>query len=619
MESGESVVVNGSSQEAVTRPAVEASAVRMDPRRTYPMIFVAVILSAVVTIWHTVVLLRGYFWQDDFLYVYRAATMPFVDYLFQGYNGHLMPGQFLLVWLVTQWAPLNWVMAVLPLVALQILAYVLFWRLLIRLFGHRLEVLLPFAVFVVSPLVFVSSSWWAYALQVVPFQVALAGALDAHVAYLRTGERRHAITGLMWTVGGLLFWEKALFVVPVLFAVTVIFMKDGLVFRLAAAVGRYRRLWLGYAATVAIYTAVYLRATGSGDGISTVGADNGGDIVTLADRMLLDTFLPGILGVPWLALFSDLRLLRDISPNVVVLGAGIVAALIGIAGLWVGRTRALVAWGLLVGYLACQVALVAAFRLGFIGPVIGEDVRYIADAVPIAVLCTALAFLPPIASASTPSPPEATRSTVAALSLGTVVIVASLITVAVVTPQLSRDAGREYVRTAAKALRAEPDTVLYDTRAPEDLMIPEFGRDARTSTIIVPLGLDVTFDKPTDDLRMLDETGAPRDVVLKDIVTAPPGPVPNCGYQANQLNADIAFRSEPRDVRQVVRLGYFTNRTAAATVTVGNQRVRVTFQSGLHYLYLTVPKPSQVLSIDLAPSDTTLCVTDVVIGTPHPA
>jgi hypothetical protein len=198
-----------------------------------------------------------------------------------------------------------------------------------------------------------------------------------------------------------------------------------------------------------------------------------------------------------------------------------------------------------------------------------------------------------------------------------VLTVASLATIAVVTPQLSRDAGREYVRTAAKALRAEPGTVLYDTRVPEDLMIPEFGRDARSSTIIAPLGLDVAFDKPTGDLRMLDETGAPRDIVLKDTLTAPPGPVPNCGYQATQFNADIAFRSEPRDARQVVRLGYFTNRIAAATVTVGNQRVRVMFQSGLHYLYLTVPRPSQVLSIDLVPSDTTLCVTDAVIGTPH--
>lgn len=619
MESGESVVAKEPSQATVPQPAVDPSAAQTGPRRTYPMTFIAGLLSAVVTIWHAVVLLRGYFWQDDFLYVYRAATMPFVDYLFQSYNGHLMPGQFLLVWLVTKWAPLNWVMAVLPLVALQVLAYVLFWRLLIRLFGYRLEVLLPFAVFVTSPLIFVSSSWWAYALQVVPFQVALAGALDAHVGYLRTGERRNAVNGLLWTIGGLLFWEKALFVVPVLFAVTVIFMKDGLVLRLAAAVGRYRRLWLGYAATVVVYIAVYLRATGSGAGISAVGADNGGDVVTLADRMLLDTFLPGILGAPWLALLSDLRLLRDMPANAVVLGAGVAATLIGLAGLWVGRTRALVAWGLLVGYLACQVALVAAFRLGFIGPVIGEDVRYIADAVPIAVLCAALAFLPPITSASTPPPPKASRSTVAALSLGTVLTVASLVTIAVVTPQSSRDAGREYVRTAVKALWAEPDTVLYDTRVPEDLMIPEFGRDARTSTIIVPLGLDVAFDKPTGDLRMLDETGAPRDVVLKDILSAPPGPVPNCGYQANQLNADIAFRSEPRDARQVVRLGYFTNRTAAGTVTVGNQRIRVTFQSGLHYLYLTVPRPSQVLSIDLVPSDTTLCVTDAVIGTPRPA
>ncbi|HEX2416847.1 MAG TPA: hypothetical protein VHJ83_01810, partial [Micromonosporaceae bacterium] len=135
MDSAESVVVDSSGQTVVVGPGVGGSTLSDDPGRTYPMIIVAVSLATVMTIWHAVVMLRGYFWQDDFLYVYRAATMPLFEYLGQDYNGHFMPGQFLLAWMVTRWAPLNWEIAVLPLIAVQILGYVLFWRLLVRMFG----------------------------------------------------------------------------------------------------------------------------------------------------------------------------------------------------------------------------------------------------------------------------------------------------------------------------------------------------------------------------------------------------------------------------------------------------------------------------------------------------
>lgn len=614
MDSAESVVVDSSGQTVVVDPGVGGSTASGDPERTYPMIIIAVLLATVVTIWHAVVMLRGYFWQDDFLYVYRAATMPLFEYLGQDYNGHFMPGQFLLAWMVTRWAPLNWEIAVLPLIALQILGYVLFWRLLVRMFGYRLEILLPFAVFVASPLVFAASSWWAYALQIAPFQVALIGALYAHVGYLQTRNPRQAIVGLVWTVAGLLFWEKALLIVPAVFVVTVIFMDGGLVLRVVAAIGRYRRLWLGYASAVIVYMAVYLRAVGTGDGLET----GGGDVVTLSERMLLDTFLPGVLGAPWQALVSRNTALEDLPLDAIPLAAGIVAAGIVLAGLWVGRTRAVAAWALLLGYLACEVGLVAAFRLQFIGPVIGEDIRYVADAVPLAALCATLAFLRPQISETAAPPPRAGWPTITTLGFSAVITVIALFTIAAVTPLVSRDAGRHYVKTAAKALRANPGTVLYDGPVPDDVMIGAFGRYARTSTIIAPLGLDVSFDQPTDDLRMLDETGVPRHVVLKNTVKAPVGPVPNCGYRANQVSADITFRSKPAERRQVVRLGYFTNRIVAATVTVGNRQVRVTFLTSLNYLYLTVPTPSQVMSVDLAVNDTTVCITDVLIGTPRP-
>ena len=42
----------------------------------HPATVVAVALGLAVFCWHAWATLRGYFWQDDFLYIGRAATEP---------------------------------------------------------------------------------------------------------------------------------------------------------------------------------------------------------------------------------------------------------------------------------------------------------------------------------------------------------------------------------------------------------------------------------------------------------------------------------------------------------------------------------------------------------------
>src|SRR5215475_825710 len=69
---------------------------------------VAAALGLAVFAWHTWLTLRGYFWQDDFRYLTLAATKPLGSLLVTGYSGHLMPGQFLLVWLLTAVAPMKY-------------------------------------------------------------------------------------------------------------------------------------------------------------------------------------------------------------------------------------------------------------------------------------------------------------------------------------------------------------------------------------------------------------------------------------------------------------------------------------------------------------------------------
>src|SRR5262249_38476076 len=167
------------------------------------------------------------------------------------------------------------------------------------------------------------------------------------------------------------------------------------------ALRRHRRLWIGYGVLSIGYLVGYLVLT---EEVNQAPL-RAGDLARLAKRMVADTLVPGLLGGPWSAHFQGGLELP--SPPVAVLAVpGLVAAAAVAAGVAVGGRRAVLAWLLLAGYLACDVLLVAVTRLDFGGLDVGGDIRYVADAVPVAALCGALAFLRPrTPPAPGPAPP----------------------------------------------------------------------------------------------------------------------------------------------------------------------------------------------------------------------
>jgi hypothetical protein len=98
----------------------------------------AAAIGAAAWAWHAAVVLRAYFVQDDCRYLHDAAHTPLTPgYLWPNYHGNLMPGQFLLVWLVDRIAPLNHTVAVAPVLALAAVAMALMWSCLVALCGRR--------------------------------------------------------------------------------------------------------------------------------------------------------------------------------------------------------------------------------------------------------------------------------------------------------------------------------------------------------------------------------------------------------------------------------------------------------------------------------------------------
>jgi hypothetical protein len=550
----------------------------------------AAAIGAAGWIWHTVAVLRAYFVQDDFVYLYDAAhSGPTPDYLLRDYNGNVMPGQFLLVWLVNRIDPLNHTLAVLPLLLIAGAVSVLMWSCLVGLCGRRWALLVPFSVFTLSPAVFLTTEWWAYSLELTPLLLAMLAAVRSQITFVRTASLRHAFLAFGWTVAGLVLWDKA-----VLIPIVVVGLTAALAPRLLRP---YWWLWLGYAVLLGAYAGLYLLVTGH----DTVAA-RPSEIPALAGVLVARTFLPGLFGGPWTASGTSWEVS---APPLLALTWAAAAAVI-VAGLWLGRSVAVRAFGTLLGYLLADVALVAIGRAGTFGALIGSDPRYTADVVPVALLCGSAALLT--------RPVRAPRARWAGVLC---VCLAASAVITLVGPGYVRTAvARRWVTTAVAAVRDDPDAVLYDGRVPGDVLLSWFGRRATAAEVLGALPRPPTFDQPTGDLRMFDDTGTPRPVTLLGPATGRPGPVPRCGYAVGGAGADIPLTTRARGDRPVVRIGYYTGNGGPGTVDVGRGPVDVWFQPGLHQLFLVADRPPT--RVRVTATGDTVCVADVAVGMPLP-
>src|SRR5208337_2437833 len=200
-------------------------------------------------------LAHSYFRQDDFSYLYRGLDSGFGwKYLMWEDAGHLQPLGMALAWVLARISLYNWPLTC--VITLLLLAAVCFamLRTLRTLFGNRPAILVLLAVFLFSPLQLAGISRWSVVLNVLPLELGLLMAVDAHVRYLRDGRRRNAVAAAGWLLVALAASDKAVVVPLLLFGLTAAFFVPG---RLPAAVVkaavRYWRLWLVYGVLLAAW------------------------------------------------------------------------------------------------------------------------------------------------------------------------------------------------------------------------------------------------------------------------------------------------------------------------------------------------------------------------------
>jgi hypothetical protein len=130
----------------------------------------------------------GYFRQDDYHYLDRAAASGFGwSYLMVVDSGHLLPLGMVIAWLQARLAMYDWpVTAGVILLMLAVASFAML-RMLLTVFGRRPGILVPLGIFLFSPLSLAGTDWWAVAIEILPLEAAIFLAVDAHVRRLAGG------------------------------------------------------------------------------------------------------------------------------------------------------------------------------------------------------------------------------------------------------------------------------------------------------------------------------------------------------------------------------------------------------------------------------------------------
>jgi hypothetical protein len=604
-------------------PQEERSIWEWDPATVRRIALGLLVLQAV---WRAWIAFQGYFTGDDFVFTYNAATAGFdLDYLLREHAGHLMPGAFAVASLLDLVSPLNYPLVVVVDLLVQGAAGWCMYRLLVLLFGARKAVLLPLAFFLFTPLTLDAFLWWAAALNHLPLQLGMVFGVFAHVKYLREARLRWLLAAIGSLLLTLSFFEKAVLIPPYLFVLTVLYFSEGRA--LSRVIGTLRKhwaAWLGYGVICAAYIALYLsRVTFAFD-----SSPDAPSVAQLTGRVVGTTFVPGLFGGPWQWLPIGSSGGAAEPPEwakwlswelLIVLFAGTVLI----------RRGALRAWALLGAYVAVDIGLLAVGRLAWIGPIIGQAYRYVADAAVPATITLSLALLPllgerrPLTHAGEAAQKALQRRRWLPVLAGALAANAFLLSATYTTQSYSelwnRNPARAFVDNARRTMaEAPPGTVLLDETVPPGVLNGLFNPHNGSSLLFAPLTDRPPFGRSTDVLWVFNPQGelVPGMVGGTD---SKPGQLVNCGYAVTDAGMTrIPLDASVYDWPWTVHIAYLAGARTPATIELGDAQQRVQLKKGLNDVYLQLPGGGSSVWIGGLADGAGVCVDKVTVGLRHP-
>ena len=356
-------------------------------------VFTVIFVECLYALWTAS---RGYFLQDDFLDLQRVRQIGFDGRLLEHpVFGHFIPGFNFIDYLLSLIVPYQWWLIVLIDVLLFALSLALLDRLLTSLFGPSWLCLVLVAVAGASFSLVPSFVWWSTALE---YLVAIPATLLAclcHVRYLRDGQLRYAVFGVISIAVGFAFYDGLIVSVLFIALMTVLFWPAGPGVRGAfETLAVHSRAWVCYAALVVLelgwrlyHPDLYVRP----------GSAAIGQTLAFIGLSWTQTVVPLTFGVDvWLLPVHAERVLAGLLGQAVFIAFFVFTL--------ARRRSAWRAWVLLGCTFFLGAALVGVTRVGAYGPGDAGDVKYVALDAFFLVLAAGFALLPVRSTVQAQSP-----------------------------------------------------------------------------------------------------------------------------------------------------------------------------------------------------------------------
>jgi hypothetical protein len=629
--------------------------------RTNGVTLAAVTLIAIQLWWKAALLAHSYFLQDDYRFLDRALAYGFSwKYLMWVEAGHLLPLGFAIAWVLARVSLYNWPLTCAVTLVLLAAACLALLRMLRTLFGNRPAILIPLAVYLFSPLSLAGVGWWSVALEILPLELAIFMAVDAHVRYLRGGRLRNAVAAAVWLLVGMAAMDKGAVVPLLLLALTSAFFVEG---RWGAAVvravTRYWKAWLLYGAALAGYCVVFFIQLPS----SSVQPGDPGPaphLFDFASTLVGTTLLPGALGGPWRWLAVGYA---QASPPAALQQLSWGAAALVVIVSCVYRARAWRSWAILFGWIvAADIVPIVLGRLGTqSAALLGAQTRYLTETTSVLALCLGLAFLPlaeeqhayrlrlptaPAVGAVPPTGADALTGRAAARSVRAVTVlvlgaffISSFWSLQALESVTKTAAVRSYIATARVAVAEAPrGTLIVDGPTPAMIMDPGFfWRQGYTSQVIGALARGnparhlswtVSPHGVIGDLMIFDDQGQLQPAAVQGPSSGPPPRRQATAKAHGQVQGQACWTVTAAGAR-IPLLGSlypwpwtalleYSGPATVLAVSFGGNWSDVALPAGTHAVYVPAAGGGSAISLRLAGPGTGLCVTGVTVGSLHP-
>ncbi|HWF82378.1 MAG TPA: hypothetical protein VN695_17515 [Streptosporangiaceae bacterium] len=568
--------------------------------RKRAVLLIALLMIVAQLIWKARLLHGLYFVRDDFHDLDLAIEHPLNwSYLTYIWDGHLIIGLWLVAWLLVKTSLYNWGLASAVTLAFTAAASLACYRALRTLFGDGPRILIPLVFYLLTPLTIATFAWWSSAMESVPLQLAIFMAVTSHVLYVRTGRIKHLVAAAFWVAFGLIFFEKALVLPLLLFAVTAGFLvtRRNLLDGARTALRRFWPAWAVYLLLMVGYAVVLAVALRSSIAQPQAPQATGG-VALLVGDLLKDSFLPGAFGGPWQWYPVTSFVLAGAPPFLE--WVSVVAAVIVIGVSVVARRTAWLAWATLLGWIfAADLLPLVIGRISTMLPaLLGLDIRYVADAAPVAAICIGLAFWPVVgvASAARSRPRQAKPAAqlrLAAAGLVGVFIIGSIWSVQQLGHSISGTSARSYIANATEAVGLAPNgTDVYDWPVPDSIAPAVFGRYSHASAVIGDLDIGklhwlTKLRGTVDNLAWFGADGKLYQVLVgpTSSILRPKG---RPCWPQRKGRIVIRFASPTSAYTWILRFGYLLGPSTSAVVSIryGQSVKYLTVQPGLHAAFL---------------------------------